>query len=89
MTNLLNRLLNAFGPNAILCHLAAAQIKLLRARPKVTISVKQFTQATGRDPVDDDIDRVNCSFRGVGHDSCGWCIICNAPYSECGGKHNE
>ena len=34
----------------------------------------QFAQATGFNPEDDDMERVNCDRVGTkGHISCGWC----------------
>lgn len=53
----------------------------------MTISFKQFKKATGNKPIQDDLKRVNCSKRGIGHDSCGWCVKCDAPYFYCGGIH--
>ena len=44
------------------------------------ITEAEFKAATGNDPEDDDMDRVNCNVAGdVGHTSCGWCDIHNKP----------
>jgi hypothetical protein len=45
-----------------------------------TITAKQFKEATGRWPIDDDMERANCPIRGYpGHKMCGWCDKCNLP----------
>lgn len=44
-----------------------------------------FEQATGRKPVDDDLERANCESAGqAGHHSCGWCPEHHLPRFECG-----
>lgn len=44
----------------------------------------EFKQLTGREPVDDDLERVNCNKAGMrGHRSCGWCFWCEKPKFEC------
>jgi hypothetical protein len=49
------------------------------------ITAKAFKKATGRDPVDDDLERVNCTDAGqFRHMSCGWCKGHNRPVYECG-----
>jgi len=49
------------------------------------ITAEQFEAATGRKPVDDDLDRCNCDMVGcVGHWQCGWCDQCNLPRFMCG-----
>ena len=45
----------------------------------------EFEQVTGRSPIEDDLERVNCEQAGrIGHLSCGWCAICDGPMFECG-----
>lgn len=45
---------------------------------------EEFWVKTGRKPVDDDLDRVNCEKVGeVGHFFCGWCWTCDRPRFEC------
>lgn len=37
-------------------------------------TIYEFIEATGREPVDDDMERVNCVDAGQpGHYACGWC----------------
>jgi hypothetical protein len=39
----------------------------------VDITREHFIDATGRDPVNDDLDRCNCPYAGqMGHFLCGW-----------------
>lgn len=48
------------------------------------ITRKKFKEATGRNPENDDLERVNCPDAGkIGHRSCGWCKNCNLPVFEC------
>ena len=45
----------------------------------------EFEQATGRKPIEDDMERVNCEQMGeIGHLSCGWCAVHDQPMFECG-----
>lgn len=38
------------------------------------MTADEFKAATGRDPVDDDLERANCPYAGkMGHTSCGIC----------------
>lgn len=49
----------------------------------MNITEQQFEQATGRKPVDDDMERVNCDRAGEpGHNSCGWNHTHNCPAYE-------
>jgi hypothetical protein len=49
------------------------------------MTADEFKQATGADPVDDDLERVNCTHAGeMGHWQCGWCPACNKPRFMCG-----
>ena len=49
------------------------------------ITKKQFKKATGYEPKDDDMERVNCVRIGdVGHISCGWCNNHKKPRFVCG-----
>lgn len=44
----------------------------------------QFIYRTGYAPVQDDLERVNCSEAGkIGHQQCGWCEKCDAPRFQC------
>ena len=44
------------------------------------ITAEYYEQATGSIPVNDDVDRANCSRAGTdGHVSCGWCTKNNVP----------
>ncbi len=44
----------------------------------------EFKKLTGRDPVDDDLDRANCHEAGtLGHAYCGLCDSCGYPKFEC------
>ncbi len=44
-----------------------------------------FETITGRPPVQDDLERVNCHSAGtIGHDLCGWCNDHGTPRFECG-----
>ena len=52
-----------------------------------TITAEDYKKATGADPENDDLERVNCTQLGqVGHQQCGWCPKCNLPRFCCG--HN-
>lgn len=43
-----------------------------------------FKRATGREPQQDDLERVNCDQVGeIGHMTCGWCHTHNAPAFWC------
>lgn len=47
---------------------------------KQRITSKMFKEATGRNPVDDDLERCNCDKAGtIGHGSCGWNYRVNQP----------
>lgn len=49
-----------------------------------SVSAEQFKRATGREPVDDDLERANCPKQGqLGHRSCGWCLYDNLPRFMC------
>lgn len=44
------------------------------------ITAKMFKEATGYEPVDDDLERVNCKKAGqMAHFSCGWDYERNMP----------
>jgi hypothetical protein len=50
-----------------------------------TYSRSRFIASVGREPVNDDLDRANCTEAGtVGHQSCGWCDMCDKPRFVCG-----
>ena len=45
---------------------------------------EDFIQMTGREPIQDDLERCNCDKAGTpGHYTCGVCKICNCPKFEC------
>lgn len=49
------------------------------------ITREQFVVMTGREPLRDDLDRVNCQLAGqVGHYFCGLCRECQKPRFVCG-----
>lgn len=51
------------------------------------IDEAEFLELTGREPINDDIYRVNCPEAGeFGHSDCGWCIRHNGPVYQCGCK---
>jgi hypothetical protein len=44
----------------------------------------EFLDKTGREPVDDDLERVNCEYAGYpNHLGCGWCEGHSAPMFQC------
>ena len=46
------------------------------------ITAKQYEDATGAAPEDDDMDRANCTKAGeIGHIQCGWCEVHQQPYA--------
>jgi hypothetical protein len=48
------------------------------------ITAHMFLGATGRAPVDDDLERANCDKAGtIHHIHCGWCWHKNLPKTEC------
>jgi hypothetical protein len=52
------------------------------------ITVAKFIQTTGREPENDDMERVNCAVAGsVGHFFCGWDHRADRPVFETGGRH--
>jgi hypothetical protein len=47
-------------------------------------TAEQFKAATGRDPINDDLERANCNLAGsLGHHYCGWCEVHNKPRFLC------
>ena len=49
------------------------------------ITAEMFEKATGQEPVQDDLARVNCERAGeIGHMDCGWCTFHNKPHFMCG-----
>lgn len=45
----------------------------------------EFLLKTGRKPVNDDLDRVNCQQAGqILHWQCGWCKEHDKPHFDCG-----
>lgn len=52
----------------------------------ITITSEHFRKATGRDPINDQLERVNCEKAGkFGHSMCGWCQQHDVPITWCGG----
>lgn len=48
------------------------------------ITAEMFKQATGADPIQDDLERCNCELAGEpGHFSCGWNDEKNRPQFMC------
>lgn len=48
------------------------------------ITAEIFKKKTGSAPVDDDLERANCSEAGeIGHLSCGWCKKHDGPMTQC------
>lgn len=61
---------------------------LLVYREDAPITPEIFFAATGSEPMQDDMDRVNCSQAGMsGHWSCGWCADDNLPRFMCSHNH--
>jgi hypothetical protein len=51
----------------------------------MNITAEQFEQAAGHPPIQDDLERANCTRAGeIGHFYCGWCHVHNHPKAECG-----
>lgn len=49
------------------------------------LTPEKFKEKMGYLPVDDDLERVNCSKVGrTGHQMCGWCFQCDKPRFICG-----
>lgn len=49
------------------------------------ITAEMFKEFTGREPMDDDLERCNCKKVGQpGHMSCGWNKALNLPRFEVG-----
>jgi len=48
------------------------------------ITREKFIERMGREPRDDDMDRVNCPEAGKpGHYACGWCETHDLPQFKC------
>lgn len=43
------------------------------------ITKEIFTKAVGCEPEQDDLERCNCTEKGIGHLSCGWDYNLNKP----------
>lgn len=51
------------------------------------IDAARFRAATGRDPVNDDLERSNCPDAGkIGHWQCGWDYDAEKPVYETGSR---
>lgn len=49
------------------------------------MTAEEFTSKMGIEPVNDDLERVNCEHAGeFGHRYCGWCDDHNKPRFMCG-----
>lgn len=49
------------------------------------ITEEYFKEKTGYDPIQDDLERANCTLAGtLGHYSCGWCEEHDLPHFQCG-----
>ena len=48
------------------------------------ITAKEYFDATGMEPQDDDLERANCDkYPTIGHMGCGWCADCQKPFFLC------
>lgn len=57
-------------------------LKLIRSNI-MQITEEYFYKATGRQPKEDDMERVNCPKAGEsGHNNCGWNYVYNCPAYE-------
>ena len=43
------------------------------------ITAEYFEEATGFEPINDDLERSNCKIEGIGHTCCGWNWEANLP----------
>ncbi len=43
------------------------------------ITAARFKKSTGQAPIQDDLERSNCTITGAGHRNCGWCYKCDFP----------
>lgn len=58
----------------------------------VPITEAEFEAKVGRPPLQDDLERVNCTNPEAGqrgHRQCGWCETHNLPYFECWCQYEE
>ena len=50
---------------------------------RVIITREKFIEATGREPEQDDLERVNCPYAGgLMHSCCGWNDLLDCPQFE-------
>ncbi len=50
----------------------------------IKMTAIEFEEKTGQPPIQDDLERVNCTCVGeVGHSQCGWCYYHNVPKYTC------
>lgn len=62
-----------------------ANLNMARKFSKYPMKEHEFREYVGRDPVNDDLKRVNCDKVGQpGHFLCGWCFLHEIPRFECG-----
>ena len=62
----------------------------MREKFTLKMTVAEFKKYTGYEPINDDLDRVNCKEVGtIGHSLCGWCFIHNLPRLQCGCRIRE
>ena len=47
------------------------------------ITAEKFKASTGREPMQDDLDRCNCQLEEFGHSQCGWCDVHDKPRFIC------
>jgi hypothetical protein len=58
--------------------------------PLLTITEKMFISATGNQPVNDDLERVNCRWAGTDrHRMCGWNREANLPVFMAGPEKSD
>jgi len=58
----------------------------------VPMTEAEFEAKVGRPPLQDDLERVNCTNPEAGqqgHRQCGWCETHNLPYFECWCQYEE
>ncbi len=54
------------------------------------MDAEEFKELTGINPIQDDLERVNCDKAGMlGHWQCGLCVEHNKPRFQCGCTINQ
>lgn len=61
------------------------EVIVVEAAECLEMTAAEFERRTGAPPMNDDLDRVNCTRVGaVGHYLCGWCFTHDRPRASCG-----